>query len=61
MDATWVGDTSISELRPDMPCWKWELENVIPFNDPFNDQLTGHATHLTNPSDGDLPTVTAGR
>lgn len=53
----WVGDTSISALRPDMPGWKWELENAIPFNDPFTD----HATHLTNPFDGDLPTVTAGR
>lgn len=54
----WIGDTSIPAVRPDMPSWKWELENAIPFiHDPFLE----HATQLTDPFNGSVPTVGLGR
>ncbi|MEO8816293.1 MAG: hypothetical protein ABI307_13115 [Mycobacterium sp.] len=54
----WVGDATIPAVRPDMPGWKWELENAIPFtHDPF----TEHTTQLTNPFQGAIPTVGTGR
>jgi hypothetical protein len=54
----WIGDTTISAVRPDMPSWKWELENAIPFtHDPFLE----HTTQLTEPFKSDVPTVEMGR
>lgn len=54
----WVGDATISAVRPDMPGWLWELENANPFaDDPF---LT-HTTQLTDPFKVDLPDVAVGR
>jgi hypothetical protein len=53
----WVGDATISPVRPDMPVWKWELESALPFTgDPF----TEHTTQLTNPAES-IPTVGIGR
>lgn len=54
----WVGDATIAPVRPDIPSWKWELENANPFGgDPFID----HTTRLTNPSEGAIPTIGTGR
>lgn len=54
----WIGDTSISAVRPDMPSWKWELENAIPFkHDPFLE----HTTQLTDPFKSNVPTAEMGR
>ena len=54
----WVGDSSIPFVRPDMPGWKWELENLTPWGgDPFN----AHATDLVASSAGSLPTVARGK
>ncbi|KRQ26861.1 MULTISPECIES: hypothetical protein [Mycobacteroides] len=54
----WVGDATIQPVRPDMPGWKWELENANPFGgDPFID----HTTRLTDPSKGAIPTIGTGR
>lgn len=54
----WVGDATIDPVRPDMPSWKWELENANPFGgDPFID----HTTRLTDPGNGALPTIGTGR
>jgi hypothetical protein len=42
----WIGDATIPAVRPDMPGWKWELENANPFEgDPF----LSHTTQLTDP------------
>jgi hypothetical protein len=54
----WVGDATIPAVRPDMPGWKWELENANPFQgDPF----LSHTTTLTDPFTGGIPTVEMGR
>jgi hypothetical protein len=54
----WVGDATIPPVRPNMPGWLWELENVNPFeSDPF----TSRTTKLTNPFQGNIPTVAVGR
>lgn len=54
----WIGDATIPPVRPDMPSWKWELENAMPLTpDPF----TSHTTQLTNPFQGGIPTVAVGR
>jgi hypothetical protein len=54
----WVGDATIPPVRPNMPGWLWELENVDPFQgDPF----LSHTTQLTNPFRGGIPTVAVGR
>jgi hypothetical protein len=54
----WVGDATIPPVRPNMPGWLWELENVDPFQgDPF----LSHTTQLTNPFQGGIPTVAVGR
>jgi hypothetical protein len=54
----WVGDATIPPVRPDMPGWKWELENADPFEgDPF----LSHTTQLTNPFQGGIPSVAVGR
>lgn len=54
----WVGDATIPAVRPDMPSWKWELENANPFGgDPF----TEHTTQLADPAKGALPTIGTGR
>ncbi|WP_235653797.1 putative alpha/beta hydrolase [Mycolicibacter icosiumassiliensis] len=53
----WVGDATIPYVRPDMPDWKWELENALPFvQDPF---IT-HTQQLIDPADY-IPTVSVGR
>ncbi|HEU4363543.1 MAG TPA: hypothetical protein VFR27_18840 [Mycobacterium sp.] len=52
----WVGDTSIPVVKPEMSQPDWELANLRGEN-PFNE----HATHLTAPASGPLPTVTRGR
>ncbi|MDO2387183.1 hypothetical protein QRB41_28245 [Mycobacterium avium subsp. hominissuis] len=53
----WIGDATIPQVRPNMPDWKWELENLNPFGgDPF----TAHTTRLTDPFNGSLPTVGMG-
>lgn len=54
----WIGDTSIPDLRPDMPGWKWQLENLIPFT---GDTFVNHSTELTAPSAGQLPTIAHGK
>jgi len=52
-----VGDATIPQVRPDMPDWKWELENAMPFvRDPF----TAHSQRLLDPADH-IPTVSVGR
>lgn len=54
----WVGDATIPPVRPNMPGWQWELENLNPFEgDPF----VSHTTRLTDPFTGGIPTVTVGR
>ncbi|MEO6795324.1 MAG: hypothetical protein ABI253_12955 [Mycobacterium sp.] len=54
----WVGDTGIAPVRPDMPSWKWELENAVPFvHDPFLE----HTTQLTDPFKGSIQIVGIGR
>ncbi|OBH14612.1 hypothetical protein [Mycolicibacter sinensis] len=54
----WIGDATIPAVRPDMPDWKWELENALPFaHDPF----ISHTTQLTDPFKGGIPTVGIGR
>ncbi|HEX7322014.1 MAG TPA: hypothetical protein VF299_03630 [Mycobacterium sp.] len=54
----WVGDTTIPAVRPDMPGWRWELENAMPFvHDPFIE----HTTQLTDPFKGSIPVVGTGR
>ncbi|MEB3033869.1 hypothetical protein [[Mycobacterium] nativiensis] len=54
----WVGDSTIAPARPDMPSWKWELENAVPFvHDPFLE----HTTQLTNPFRSAIPTIGIGR
>lgn len=54
----WVGDATIPPVRPDMPSWKWELENASPFQgDPF----LSHTTQLTDPFRGGIPSVGTGR
>ncbi len=59
----WVGDATIPPVRPDMPGWKWELENAMPYNALpfFDDPFVSHTTHLTNPFQGGIPTVGTGR
>jgi hypothetical protein len=53
----WVGDAMIPYVRPDMPGWKWELENVLPFmHDPF----IAHTQPLSDPTDH-VPAVSVGR
>ncbi|MHA3020454.1 hypothetical protein ACXPWS_09280 [Mycobacterium sp. BMJ-28] len=54
----WVGDATIPAVRPDMPGWKWELENANPFGD---DPFLSHTTQLTDPFQGSIPTVGTGR
>jgi hypothetical protein len=54
----WIGDTSIPPVRPNMPGWQWELENLNPFEgDPF----VSHTTQLNDPFSGGIPTVAVGR
>ncbi|GAT09884.1 hypothetical protein H7I77_13025 [Mycolicibacterium novocastrense] len=54
----WVGDATIPFVEPDIPSWKWELENLTPWGgDPFS----AHATELQDPTAGRLPTVAKGR
>jgi hypothetical protein len=54
----WIGDATIPAVRPDMPGWKWELENANPFaGDPF----LSHTTQLTDPFQGGIPSVAVGR
>jgi hypothetical protein len=54
----WIGDTSIPPVRPNMPGWQWELENLNPLEgDPF----ISHTTQLTDPFSGGIPTVAVGR
>ncbi|MCV7333281.1 WXG100 family type VII secretion target [Mycobacterium cookii] len=54
----WVGDATIPTVRPDMPGWQWELENLNPFEgDPF----LSHTTQLADPFSGGIPAVAAGR
>ncbi|MGV0699496.1 hypothetical protein [Mycolicibacter sinensis] len=59
----WIGDTSIPAVRPDMPSWKWELENALPHNALpfFDDPFVSHTTQLTDPFRGNVPTVGTGR
>lgn len=53
----WVGDATIPYVRPDMPGWKWELENVLPFmHDPF----IAHTQLLSDPTDH-VAAVSVGR
>lgn len=54
----WVGDASIPAVRPDMPGWRWQLENANPFGD---DPFLSHSTRLVNPSEGPLRTIGTGR
>jgi hypothetical protein len=54
----WIGDTSIPPVRPNMPGWQWEFENLNPFEgDPF----VSHTTQLNDPFSGGIPTVAVGR
>jgi uncharacterized protein YukE len=54
----WVGDATIPAVRPDMPGWQWELENLNPFEgDPF----VSHTTKLADPFTGGIPAVVSGR
>ncbi len=54
----WVGDATIPPVRPDMPGWRWELENAIPFGpDPF----ISHSAKLDDPFSGPIPEVSKGR
>ena len=55
----WVGDTTIPAVRPDMPGWKWELENAMPYNALpfFDDPFVSNTTRLTDPFQGGIPTV----
>lgn len=59
----WVGDATIPPVRPDMPGWKWELENAMPYNALpfFDDPFVSHTTQLINPFQGGIPTVGTGR
>lgn len=53
----WIGDATIPPVRPNIPDWRWELENAIPFApDPFN----AHTTKLGDPADGLIPAVSQG-
>jgi uncharacterized protein YukE len=54
----WVGDATIPAVRPNMPSWQWELENLNPFEgDPF----VSHTTELADPFAGGIPAVATGR
>ena|GEM_PF-2598770 len=54
----WIGDATMPAVRPNMPGWQWELENLNPFEgDPF----VSHTTQLTDPFQGGIPTVAVGR
>lgn len=54
----WIGDSSVQALRPDMPTWKWELENLNPFG---GDPMVANSTQLTAPSAGPLPSIAHGK
>lgn len=54
----WVGDATIPAVRPNMPSWQWELENINPFEgEPF----VSHTTKLADPFAGGIPAVATGR
>jgi hypothetical protein len=54
----WIGDATIPAVKPDIPEWRWQLENAIPFApDPF----VTHATKLDSTADGLIPKVSEGR
>lgn len=54
----WIGDATIPFVEPNIPSWKWELENLTPWGgDPF----VAHATELQDPTGGPLPTVARGK
>lgn len=54
----WIGDATLPPVQPNIPDWRWQLENAIPFApDPF----TQHTTKLTDPSEGLIPKVSEGR
>lgn len=58
MRSHWIGDATIPPVRPDIPDWRWQLENAIPFApDPF----TQHTTKLVDPFRDGVPTVGTGR
>jgi hypothetical protein len=58
MRSHWIGDATIPPVRPDIPDWRWQLENAIPFApDPF----TQHTTKLDDPFRDGIPTVGTGR
>lgn len=51
------GGAPIPYVRPDMPGWKWELENLLPFmHGPF----IAHTQLLSDPPDH-VPAVSVGR
>lgn len=54
----WIGDATIPAVKPDIPEWRWQFENAIPFApDPF----VIHTTKLDSTADGVIPTVSEGR
>ncbi|MUL84312.1 MULTISPECIES: WXG100 family type VII secretion target [unclassified Mycolicibacterium] len=58
MRSHWVGDATIPAVKPDIPEWRWQFENAVPFApDPF----VSHTTKLDNPFDGSIPHVSKGR
>lgn len=58
MRSHWIGDATIPAVKPDIPEWRWQLENAIPFApDPF----VTHTTQLDDPENGAIPHVSKGR
>lgn len=58
MRSHWIGDATIPAVKPDIPEWRWQFENAIPFApDPF----VTHTTKLDDPFDGSIPKVSEGR